>query len=88
MLADRLEAFLIWEAQSAMEVQDRQLAKHFSFCFWRIAEGGVGFGSYGFPSFPRTTPLGNFFAVEPVAASELAEAVGRSRVSSAILVVS
>jgi hypothetical protein len=40
---------------------------------------------HGFPSFPSTTPLGNFFGGVAVVVSELAEAVGGSRVSSAIL---
>jgi hypothetical protein len=40
--------------------------------------------AHGLPSFPRTTPLGNFFGGCAVAVSELAEAVDGSRVSSAI----
>jgi hypothetical protein len=40
--------------------------------------------AHGFPSFPSTTPLGNFFGGVAVGVSELTGAAGGSRVSSAI----
>jgi hypothetical protein len=50
-------------------------------------------GTYGFPSFPKTTPLGYFFgrAPEPAIVEDVAPEVvlelGLSRVSSAMVVV-
>ena len=51
---------LAWDAQAPKEVQERQLRSHISNYVLDLEVCISKARTYGFPSLPRTTPLGNF----------------------------